>query len=163
MKRTMAWVSALITLGLVGSAVGHEPGHGGVKLGVLTCNKVPGGFNFLVRSSNPVECTFVSDAGVEYYFGEAGVALGLNLEWTSAESIIYTVLGGTDDVRLGRYALAGKYYGAKASAAVVVGGGAQILVGGGAKGFSLQPLAVEGSTGLGAAVGVGYLFLQPAH
>ncbi len=60
----------------------------------------------------------------------------------------------------GAWALAGRYVGAKASAAAGLGTGAQFLIGGGEKSFTLQPLALEGGTGLGTAGGVGYLFLE---
>jgi len=43
-----------------------------------------------------------------------------------------------------------------------VGVGAQVLVGGGSKNISLQPLAVETATGLGVAGGLGYLYLEAA-
>jgi len=52
------------------------------------------------------------------------------------------------------------------TAAILVCGregvGAAVLVGGGDKSFSLQPLALEGSTGLGLSGGVGYLYIEPA-
>ena len=37
----------------------------------------------------------------------------------------------------------------------------QVLVGGGKKNITLQPIALEGGSGLGAAAGAGYLFLEP--
>lgn len=161
MKRTLRLMVALLTLGVSGQAMGSEEGHGGIKLGILSCQKVPGGYNMVIHSSNPVECEFSSSDAKEYYVGEAGVALGLNLEWNPTESIVFAVFGGASDVRPGQFALAGKYYGAKASAAIGLGTGVQILMGGGHKSFSLEPFALEGSTGLGASAGVGYLYLQP--
>ncbi len=136
-------------------------GHGGLKIGVLSCKKVEGGYNLLIHSVSNVQCEFSSAAGKEMYKGESGVALGLNLEWNPAETILFTVLAGTGDVRIGQYALAGNYYGAKVSATVGVGTGVQALVGGGDNNISLQPLALEGSTGLGASGGLSYLYLTP--
>ncbi|MGH8590163.1 MAG: DUF992 domain-containing protein [Gammaproteobacteria bacterium] len=54
-----------------------------------------------------------------------------------------------------------KYTGAKASATAGVGVGANVLIGGGQKSFTLQPLSLTGSTGVGVAGGVGYLYLEP--
>ncbi len=106
-------------------------------------------------------CEFVTPAGKEHYVAESGVGLGLDLEWSDDKVIRYSVLAATTDVRVGHYALTGKYYGAKASATAGVGVGAQVLVGAGDKNISLQPLALEGSTGLGAAAGISYLYLEP--
>ena len=50
--------------------------------------------------------------------------------------------------------LAGVYIGASAEATVVVGLGANVLVGGSQKQFALQPLSVQAQTGLNLAVGV---------
>ena len=54
----------------------------------------------------------------------------------------------------------GKYFGTKASAAVGVGAGVQVLLGGFDKSFTLQPLAAGGVKGAGASLGIGYLYLQ---
>ena len=35
-----------------------------------------------------------------------------------------------------------------------------MLIGGGKKSFTLQPLSLTGSTGLGVASGLGYLYLE---
>ena len=63
--------------------------------------------------------------------------------------------------RLG--ALAGRYTGAGAQATVGVGAGVNALVGGSNRTISLQPLSVEGQTGLNVAGGVTELELRPAR
>ena len=135
----------------------------GVEIGVLTCNTVKGsGYNLIIRSTVDVTCEFSgSSGGVESYKGETGVALGVDLNINREATIAFTVLSA-GDVAAGTYALTGKYVGAKASATIGVGLGAAILVGGGEHSVTLQPLAIEGSTGLGVAGGVGYLYLEPA-
>ena len=50
--------------------------------------------------------------------------------------------------------LSGGYGGVTASATVGVGAGANLLVGGSDKSVSLQPLSLEGNTGLNLAAGV---------
>ncbi|MBF0422031.1 MAG: DUF992 domain-containing protein [Magnetococcales bacterium] len=161
MKKNGGWTIALMVLGLISPVMGGADGYAGVELGVLSCKKIPGGYNFVLHSSEPLECEFSTVSGGEFYRGEAGVALGLKLEWNPSGTIVFTVIGASNDVRPGAFALEGKYFGAKASAAVGLGTGIQVLVGGGQKSFTLQPLAVEGSTGLGATAGLGYLHLQP--
>jgi hypothetical protein len=135
----------------------------GVEVGILTCNSVPATrLNLLIHSTVDVECVFKHPAGEERYRGETGIGLGIDLNWRRDEQIAFTVISGSADVRPGAYALAGKYFGAKASATAGVGAGVAALVGGGEKNITLQPLAVETSTGLGVAGGLGYLYPEPA-
>ena len=63
--------------------------------------------------------------------------------------------------RLGRGDLAGNYGGVGANASVGVGGGGNFLVGGPANAYALQPISVQGQTGLNVAAGVADLELQP--
>lgn len=50
--------------------------------------------------------------------------------------------------------LAGTYVGVNAEASVVTGGGANLLVGGFERSFTLQPLSVQAQTGVNLAVAV---------
>jgi hypothetical protein len=59
-----------------------------------------------------------------------------------------------------RGALSGSYGGVTASAAVGVGAGANALVGGLDRSVTLQPLSVEGKTGLEVAAGIGGMTLH---
>jgi hypothetical protein len=68
------------------------------------------------------------------------------------------VLAPTSDLAPG--ALAGEFAGATASATVGVGAGANVLVGGSSRTISLQPLSLEGSTGLNVAAGIGAISLR---
>jgi len=70
------------------------------------------------------------------------------------------VFAPTSDVRPG--ALEGEYAGATAQATVGVGLGANVLVGGLDKSVALQPVSVEGSTGLNVAAGIGSISLKHA-
>ena len=134
-----------------------------LELGVLRCHAVPGtGYNLITRSTADVECTLTGSGGFEEsYRGETGIGLGIDLNLDREATIANTVLAA-GDVDPGNYALAGKYAGAKASITVGVGVVAAVLVGGREKSFGLQPLALEGSTGLGLSGGIGYLYLEPA-
>ena len=59
----------------------------------------------------------------------------------------------------GQGALAGHYGGLTAGAAVGVGLDANALIGGSNRSIALQPLSIEGSTGLNVAAGIGELTL----
>ena len=63
--------------------------------------------------------------------------------------------------RIGRGELAGNYGGIGANASVGVGGGGNFLVGGPANAYALQPISVQGQTGLNVAAGVASLELEP--
>jgi hypothetical protein len=147
-------------LAVPGSARQASAQGAGVQIGVLTCDTIRGTRrNLIIHSTVSLDCTFNTPSGAEKYRGESGIALGLDLNWGRQEKIHYAVISGMSDYRLGSYALVGKYVGGKASATLGIGVGAAALVGGGEKNFSLQPLALETSTGLGVSGGIGYLFL----
>lgn len=163
MKRLYGFSLAMAVALLTVLAPPQAGAEGGVQLGILTCWKVPGsGMNLVISSSADVECEFASPYGKETYKGRSGIGIGLDLEWSAEKVIGYAVFGATSDVRMGSHSLAGKYVGGKVSATVGLGVGTQVLVGGGEKNITLQPLALEVSTGFGAAAGIGYLYLEPA-
>ena len=56
--------------------------------------------------------------------------------------------------------LAGNYAGATASAAVGAGLGANALIGGSNQQIALQPLSIEGQTGLNVAAGIASMALR---
>ena len=137
----------------------------GTRIGVLTCKSIPGTrVNLIIRSTSDVECVFRDDIGkVEYYIGETGIALGADLTFKKEEeTFAFTVLSASKIV-VGEHTLAGRYVGGKASASVGIGVGAAVLVGGNNDNFSLQPLAVEGNTGIGAAAGLGFLYIEKSR
>ncbi len=63
--------------------------------------------------------------------------------------------------RPGRGELAGNYGGVGANASVGVGFGGNFLVGGPANAYALQPISVQGQTGLNVAAGIADIQLQP--
>ena len=134
----------------------------GTRIGVLTCKSIPGTrVNLIIRSTTDVTCEFRDDIGkVEYYIGETGIAFGADLTFKKEEeSFAFTVLSA-EQIVVGQHTLTGKYIGGKASASVAVGVGAAVLIGGNTDNFSLQPLAVEGNKGFGAAAGIGFLYIE---
>lgn len=137
-------------------------GDGGVKVGTLTIKAVPGTrHNILVHSSVDVVAVFKDNSNKEeYYIGEMGVALGADISYRAKEELGYVVFSPASDYKNGSYGLEGKYFGATASATVGAGVSAKVLLGGGDKSFTLQPVMLGGNTGVGASAGLGYLYLE---
>ena len=158
----MMWKSSMVAAVALTVAAGtpSQPAWsetGGVKAGVLTCN-VDSGWGFVFGSSRDLKCIF-SDNGVrtERYTGHIN-RYGIDIGYKAAGVMVWTVLAPTGNLEQG--ALAGNYGGISASAAVGIGAGANLLVGGSNRTVSLQPLSVEGLAGLNLAAGIAGLVLN---
>ena len=127
-----------------------------VKAGALTCN-VAGGFGFIFGSSKAVNCTFSPNGGPPQHYVGSIDKFGVDIGYVQSAVIIWAVLAPTTNPAPG--SLAGTYAGATASATVGVGVGANVLVGGSGNSISLQPVSIEGNTGLNVAGGVAALTL----
>ena len=131
----------------------------GVQAGTLTCD-VSGGVGMIVEQKQTMRCLFkpLNGAPPEPYLGridEFGVALGV----TGPGRLVWGVLA--PDVGVPRGALSGTYVGVGAEASAGAGLGANVLLGGTGRAFSLQPLSIEGDTGLNIAGGVTTVTLLP--
>src|SRR5260370_10628433 len=146
-------VVAAIAVGLAGSGwgLGTPAEAQAVKAGVLTCN-VASGFGFIFGSSRAVNCTFAPGGGPPQHYAGAINKFGVDIGYVQGAVIVWAVLAPTTNPGPG--SLAGTYAGATASATVGVGVGANVLVGGSASSISLQPLRIEGNTGLKVAGGI---------
>ncbi len=131
------------------------------RLGSLVCAREEGkGYNLLITSKSQVRCVFADKQGAEqWYLGETGVGIGVDLKWNKAQKIRYGILSSTTTFTPEGDFLNGKYGGAKAEVAAGVGLGAGVLLGGSNDTFSLQP-SLETSKGVGVAAGVSYLNLD---
>ena len=127
-----------------------------VKAGMLTCN-VAGGFGFIFGSSKAVNCTFAPVSGVPQNYVGSIDKFGVDIGFTRAGVLIWAVFAPTTSPAAG--ALGGSFGGVTASATAVVGAGANVLVGGTGNAISLQPLSIEGNTGLNVAAGVAAMTL----
>ena len=123
----------------------------GVQVGTLECH-VDGGWGAVIASSRDMRCEYHPiDGGTEFYTGQLS-RYGVDIGYTATRRLIWGVVAPTSDIATG--ALAGDYGGASAQATVGVGLGANVLVGGFDRSIALQPLSVEGNTGLAVAAGV---------
>ena len=131
-----------------------------MKIGTLRCD-VSGGLGLIITSSKEMSCFFRSAHGDrEHYYGVIR-KFGLDLGATSRGVLAWAVFAPTTGPRRG--ALAGDYVGADASVTVGAGVGANALVGGFDRSFTLQPLSVEMQSGVALAAGVASLSLRAAH
>ncbi len=132
---------------------------GGVKVGTLTCN-VASGWGFVFGSSKDIRCAYrPTNRHAEHYEGSID-KFGVDIGYTEGGVMVWAVVAPTSDVRAG--ALEGNYAGVTAGASVGIGASANALIGGLDKSIALQPLSIEGNTGLNVAAGIGALHLKYA-
>ena len=130
-----------------------------VQIGQLACS-ISAGVGLILGSQRNVSCNFQPDgAPPEAYVGTMTI-IGVDIGFTSGSAMVWGVFAGTT-----RYAgmLSGTYVGATAEMSIAAGLGAKALVGGSNSTVALQPLSVQGQTGLNIAAGVGSLELHSAR
>ena len=159
------WAGVAAGLALAAQAAANDSGSGsGIRVGTLSCD-VSGGWGLILGSARKLACTFTGAEGSgaaarkEAYRGRI-TKIGADIGYRAAGKMVWAVFMPTGDVGPG--ALTGDYGGATASATAGVGVGANALFGGSGNHVSLQPLSVEGSTGLNVAAGVAGISLKPA-
>ena len=140
-------------------AAATPPPPAGIKVGSLTCN-VEGGTGFIFTSEKSLKCTYASNAGAAEHYTGTFSKYGLDVGFANSSVLVWGVVAPTSDVRPG--ALEGDYAGATANAVIGVGLGANVLIGGLDKSIALQPLSVQGGTGLNIAAGLGVITLKYA-
>ena len=154
---------ALGALGVVtgGLALGTPAQAQDVRVGVMTCD-MASGFGYVLGSSRDLQCTFLPAAGLpEHYVGTFS-KFGVDIGYVQDAVIVWTVVAPT--VALPPGSLTGTYGGATGSVTVGVGVGANVLMGGSSQTISLQPVSIEGGTGLNVAGGFASMSLafQPS-
>jgi hypothetical protein len=128
----------------------------GTRVGTLTCNEAAG-WGYILGSNHRMHCIFTTgDNKVERYDGDIS-RVGVDIGYQQSATFVWGVIAPTSRVRRGD--LAGHYGGASANATFGVGLGANVLVGGFDKSFMLQPVSIEGLTGLNVAAGIAGLTL----
>jgi hypothetical protein len=130
------------------------------KVGTLTCD-ISAGIGLIIASKKHVTCTFTpSQPGPREVYSGSISKFGLDIGGTTGGEMIWAVYAPTN---LRHGALAGHYAGASAEATVGAGVGVNALIGGSNQTVQLQPVSVQGQTGLNLAAGVAGLDLQPAR
>ena len=113
-----------------------------VKVGTLTCD-VSAGIGMIISQKQMMTCLFSPADGAppDKYLGAVNQG-----------TLVWGVIAPASGVPSG--ALAGSYGGVGAQATAGAGVGANVLVGGTGRSFSLQPLSIQGQTGINFAAGV---------
>jgi len=151
--RNILWAAASLCICLTPLSAATNVVH----VGALTCNTGPS-IGLIIGSQQQMNCIFISRAGLrETYTGTIN-RLGLDVGLTAGGRLVWRVYAPTAGLK--GHALAGNYVGGSANASLVVGAGANALVGGSNRSVTLQPLSVEGRVGANLALGIANLTLQ---
>ena len=159
MTRFFFSLLAVALAGFVAAVSSHAPAHaqGGVKVGLLRCDTI-GGTNFIIGSTTDLSCIYSPvDGNRVRYRGEINT-YGLDLNFSKSAVMIWSVIAPARNVSPG--ALTGGYAGARAGVAVGIGVGVNVLFGGGNDSITLQPVSLEGLSGLNLAAGVAKMSLR---
>ncbi len=135
------------------------PPESGVQVGTLQC-RAGRQVGLVLGSSNTFDCVYRAPGRRPERYAAQISRLGLDLGVTESTLLSWTVFAPTR--QFGPGDLAGDYGGVQSSATIGVGVGAYLLVGGSSNSFALQPLSVQGQTGLSVAAGIAGLQLRPA-
>jgi hypothetical protein len=148
------------TATLIASIASADAQQSRVQVGVLECR---GGASvgFIVGSVTNLGCVLRGDGRPDEPYVATIRKVGLDIGITQETALGWAVFAPVE--RLGPGDLSGSYAGAQGSASVGVGLGANVLVGGSANSIALQPLSLQGSTGLNVAVGLEGLELRPGR
>lgn len=156
MNMYAAALTAALSILPLGLAAQAQTAPKGVNVGSLTCT-VAGGVGFVFGSSKDLDCILAkTDGTAEHYTGTIK-KYGVDLGFTKQGHVVWLVFAPG---QVAKGALAGDYVGPTASASVGVGAGANVLIGGGNKQVSLQPVSVEGNVGLNVAGGLAEVTLK---
>lgn len=145
--------AALVSLGVLFSA--SAANAAAIKVGVLSCH-VEDGWGAVIGSRKSADCTFTDSNGRKHHYEATITKIGVDVGYTSAKTIAWVVTS----LEGNKGNLAGTYLGVNAEATAVVGLGANALVGGLNRNFALQPISVQGQTGLNVAAAVQALTLE---
>jgi hypothetical protein len=155
MKKLLACVALVGALGAAQASQAQDR-PAGVRIGTLSCNE-SSGWGFVFGASRSVRCTFSHGDHVDHYTGDIS-KFGVDVGYQQSGVLIWEVVAPND--RPGPDTLDGHYGGLTAGAALGVGLDANALIGGSSRSIALQPLSIEGTTGLNIAAGIGELTLR---
>ncbi|MDP3691408.1 DUF992 domain-containing protein [Bradyrhizobium sp.] len=155
----LAAVAATLLVASSAAAQAQQPMQR-VQIGVLECR---GGasIGFIVGSVTNLGCVLRAEGQPEDRYVATVRKVGLDLGITQETALAWGVFAPV--ARLGPGDLAGNYAGVQGSAAIGVGVGGNVLVGGSNNTIALQPLSLQGQVGLSIAAGLESLELRPGR
>ncbi|WP_424627996.1 DUF992 domain-containing protein [Bradyrhizobium sp. SYSU BS000235] len=154
---TLLGLATAVLAASIGSSFAQS---GRTQVGVLECRGGPN-IGMVVGSVTNLGCVFRAQGRPDDLYTAQITKIGIDLGITEQTVLSWAVFAPT--VQLGMGDLSGNYAGVAASAAVGVGLGANAMIGGSQNSFALQPLSVQGQTGLSVAGGVQSLELRPGR
>ena len=159
MNRFIMPILAVALVGLVSTVSGYWEANAqsGVKVGLLRCDTV-GGTNFIIGSTTDLSCIYSPVDGDRIRYRGKINTYGIDLNFKKSAVMLWSVVAPARNISPG--ALTGDYAGARAGASVGVGVGANVLIGGGKDSITLQPVSLEGLSGLNLAAGVATMSLH---
>lgn len=159
MLRTCSTLVTLAVIAMFAAPADAQAPPSWTQAGMLRCVVDPS-IGFIIAGHQSMECTFTQNAPIppQAYAGALNM-IGLNIGITAGGVFGWAVLAPTVGIPAG--ALAGEYVGASGDIGLGLGAGANVLVGGSARTFALQPVSLEGSIAVDVALGVSALKLRP--
>jgi hypothetical protein len=130
-----------------------------VQAGILDCRGSTS--SFVLGSVTQLGCTFRPAAGPAESYQATIRRFGVDIGVAQQIAVSWGVFAPTRGLQRG--GLAGNYAGGSASATVGLGVGANALIGGSGNTIALQPLSVQGQTGLSAAAGIADMELRASR
>jgi hypothetical protein len=152
--------AAASTISIVPAQAQDDVARFGARIGFLNC-QVAAGWGLIFGSSRTINCVFSGLGGqvIESYSGRI-TNFGIDVGYRTNGVMLWGVFAPTDNVE-GEGVLSGTYVGIGAQAALGVGFGGRILIGGGDNNIALQPFSIEGVAGINIAAGIASLRLEP--
>jgi len=150
-------IAAILAVGAGMMMAAPASAQNRVQVGVLECTGTKS-VSFIVGSKRTLACVFRAPRGRSYAYEGTIRRWGLDVGVTGRNALVWTVLAPSRGVA--RTDLDGTYAGVSGSVALGVGVAGNVLVGGSNRTIALQPVSVEGQTGVNLALGVGDLQLR---
>jgi hypothetical protein len=146
--------TAAVLLASFATANAQQP----YEVGVLKCHGGPS-VGQIVTSTTELNCMFNAAGRRPDAYVATIKRFGVELGATQQTDLGWRVSAPVASVAPGE--LAGNYGGVGGNVAIGVGGGSNVLVGGTSGSFALQPVSLQGQTGLNVSGGVVGLELRP--
>ncbi|RAI42625.1 DUF992 domain-containing protein [Rhodoplanes roseus] len=162
MLKTCSILAALASVAVLAlPAAAQAPGASWTQVGMLDCRVDPS-IGFIIAGHQSMQCRFTQNAPIppQGYQGAINT-VGISIGVSAGGRLAWAVFAPTTGVPAG--ALAGEYIGASADAALGVGVGANVLIGGSNRTVALQPLSLEGSIAFNVTLGVSALKLRAVN
>jgi len=155
MRKILAVATAVLALSAIPALAQEDASQRKqrTEVGMLDCD-VSGGIGLILGSSKDMTCVFTPSDGrpAQQFVGQVN-RFGLDVGVTGATKLQWLVMAPTG-AEMPAAALEGDYAGVGAEATAGVGVGTNVLIGGSMDSFALQPVSVQGQTGLNVAAGI---------